>query len=106
MEQNGKSRYDVCDALGIKYSTFADWFNGVVYPRIGSIEMLADYFGIRKSDLIESGREPDHVMELLQALKTRPEMMTLFSVSATATVDEILEAVRLIDRLKAERGNV
>ena len=36
------------------YSTFCDWVNGNKYPRIEKIEMLARYFGIQKSDLIES----------------------------------------------------
>ena len=53
MQLNGKSRNEVCQALGFKYSTFADWINGKKYPRMDKIEMLANYFGIKKSDLIE-----------------------------------------------------
>lgn len=53
MEITGKSRNDICEALGFKYSTFTDWVNGNKYPRIDRIEMLANYFGIEKSDLIE-----------------------------------------------------
>ena len=53
MQLNGKSRTEVCQALGFKYSTFADWINGKKYPRMDKIEMLANYFGIMKSDLIE-----------------------------------------------------
>lgn len=46
MQLNGKSRTEVCQALGFKYSTFADWINGKKYPRMDKIEMLANYFGI------------------------------------------------------------
>lgn len=53
MEQKGKDRKQVCADLGFKYTTFTDWYNGNKYPRIDKIEMLADYFGILKSDLIE-----------------------------------------------------
>ena len=53
MRINGKSRNEVCDALGISYYTFSDWVNGKKYPRMDKVEMLADYFGILKSDLIE-----------------------------------------------------
>ena len=53
MKQKGKSRNQVCDDLGFRYTTFADWYNGKKYPRIDKIEMLADYFGVLKSDLIE-----------------------------------------------------
>lgn len=53
MNQFGKDRKQVCDDLGFKYTTFADWYNGNKYPRIDKIEMLANYFGVMKSDLIE-----------------------------------------------------
>ena len=53
MEIKKVTRTDICNALGFKYSTFTDWVNGAKYPRIDKIEMLANYFGIEKSDLIE-----------------------------------------------------
>ena len=53
MEANGKTRNDICKELGFSYSTFSEWVNGIKYPRIDKIEMLANYFGIKKSDLIE-----------------------------------------------------
>ena len=53
MELNHKDRNDICHDLGFKYSTVTDWINGNIYPRIDKIEMLANYFYIEKSDLIE-----------------------------------------------------
>lgn len=53
LKTTGKTRSEVADALNFKYPTFCDWANGRKYPRIDKIEMLANYFGIEKSDLIE-----------------------------------------------------
>lgn len=53
MEKNNKSRNDICDDLGFKYTTFSDWVNGKKYPRIDKIEMMANYFGVEKSALVE-----------------------------------------------------
>ena len=53
MEQNNKTRNEMCKALGVKYTTFADWVNAKTYPRIDRIEQMAAYFGIEKSDLLE-----------------------------------------------------
>lgn len=53
MQRFGKERKQICDDLGFKYTTFNDWYNGNKYPRIDKIEMLANYFGVLKSDLIE-----------------------------------------------------
>ena len=58
MELNEKNRNDLCKDLGFKYSTVTDWINGNIYPRIDKIEMLANYFKIEKSDLIEN--KPKH----------------------------------------------
>lgn len=54
-----KSRNEMCDALGVKYTTFTDWINANTYPRIDKIELMADYFGINKSDLIEESSNED-----------------------------------------------
>ena len=53
MDLTGKTRNDMCEALGVKYTTFTDWVKGKTYPRIDSIEKMANYFGVEKSDLIE-----------------------------------------------------
>lgn len=57
MEQKGVDRMEICDKLGIKYTTFVDWVNAKTYPRIDKIELMANFFGIDKSDLIED-KEP------------------------------------------------
>lgn len=53
MDKYHKTRNEICETLNIKYSTFSDWVNAKKYPRIDKIELLASYFGISKSDLIE-----------------------------------------------------
>ena len=53
MEQKGVSRQDLSKVLGVSYFTISDWVNGKKYPRMDKVEMLATYFGILKSELIE-----------------------------------------------------
>ena len=53
MISHRKSRKDLSDALGISYFTITAWANGTKYPRMDKVEMLANYFGVLKSDLIE-----------------------------------------------------
>jgi len=59
MNINQKNRSDVCRDLDIPYSTFTDWCNANIYPRIDKIEMLANYFEIKKSDLVENKEKID-----------------------------------------------
>ena len=59
MEKNNLSRQDLCQALGIKYTTLTDWLKANTYPRIDKIELMANYFGISKADLVEEHRSED-----------------------------------------------
>ena len=61
MNINNKTRVDVCRDLDIPYSTFTDWCNANIYPRIDKIEILANYFDIKKSDLVERREKVDKV---------------------------------------------
>ena len=53
IEKSGKDRRELAEIWGFPYSTVTEWVNGKKYPRIDRIEIMADYFGILKSDLIE-----------------------------------------------------
>lgn len=63
MNRFGKDRTMICADLGFKYTTFVDWENAKTYPRIDKIEMLANYFGIKKTDLIESRTNADRSLD-------------------------------------------
>lgn len=53
VEKSGKTQKELSAIVGVAPSTFNDWMKGKKYPRIDKIEILADCFGIMKSDLIE-----------------------------------------------------
>lgn len=53
MDIRNMNTMDLSRTLNIAYSTVADWVKGNSYPRIDKIEMMANYFEIEKSDLIE-----------------------------------------------------
>ena len=57
MEKKGIDRNQLCYDLNLKYMTVSDWINGKTYPRIDKIELLANYFNINKSDLVEDKEE-------------------------------------------------
>lgn len=54
MELNNKTQADIINDLGLSSSTVSNWCTGQKLPRMNKIEMLANYFGINKSDLIEN----------------------------------------------------
>ncbi len=50
---SGKDRKELASIWGFPYSTVTEWVNGKKYPRMDRIEIMANYFGIEMSDLIE-----------------------------------------------------
>lgn len=60
MNKKGIDRNTLCADLDLKYTTVRDWLKGITYPRIGKIELLANYFNINKSDLIEDKTEKNN----------------------------------------------
>lgn len=63
MERNGKNQKELAEIVGVSAPTMHDWLNAKKYPRIDKIEILADYFGILKSDLIEEKTEEHREMQ-------------------------------------------
>jgi len=61
--KSGKDRRELSQIWGFPYSTVTEWINGKKYPRIDRIEVMAEYFGILKSDLIEERTEEHREMQ-------------------------------------------
>ncbi|MGI6309679.1 MAG: helix-turn-helix domain-containing protein [Bacilli bacterium] len=66
MKLYNKDRNSICKDLNFKYTTVRDWVKGRTYPRIEKIEMLANYFRVQKSDLIEEKTKDVEKKELQQ----------------------------------------
>ena len=116
LEKHGVTAYKVAKATGITTSTLTSWKQGKYVPKPDKLQKIADYFGVSLGYLMGTeGEEPnaidkeknpivldDEALELLEELKTRPEMRTLFSVSKKATKEDILKAVKIIEALKGD----
>lgn len=111
MDSRGIDRNRLCADLGFKYTTLTDWLKGNTYPRIDKIEMMANYFGVEKSDLIEDKsdiNEPYYidpeVSEYAQAVKDNPNLRILFDASKDMSKDDIDFVVNMIEGLKKREG--
>ena len=96
MELKGVSRNDICNALGISYFTVTDWVNGKKYPRMDKVEMLANFFGILKSDLIEdkTGEEKEIPGEAMKLTEDEEMLLELFRLVPEQNRAMVLEMIR------------
>lgn len=86
----GKEQKEVASDLGVAPSTFNEWVKGKKYPRIDKIELLANYFKIKKSDLIEDKKNPpDNISEGEKAL------LDLFRLVPEEKQQMVLDMIRV-----------
>lgn len=94
MNQRGIDRNTLCADLDLKYTTVRDWLKGITYPRIGKIELLANYFNINKSDLIENkistAQSSDYLLEKIT--NTARKLNTDNKKIVLRTSEELLES--------------
>lgn len=104
VERSGKTQKEIADVVGVAASTFNDWCKGKKYARIDKIEILADYFGIKKSDLIEkrvdseSRRLNDLMSDIIIRMRSDSEFLSvvesiyLLDDKQIASVKQLLNA--------------
>ncbi len=54
MSLNNKEQIDLINDLGLNKSAVSTWCNGTRLPRMDKVNLLAEYLGISRSDLIEA----------------------------------------------------
>ena len=107
MNIKGCKQSDIARDLGINMSTISSWCNGVMIPRMEKIKMLADYFNINMSDLLEDDTElnnksyyiNDDAKDIAQFLYENPDYKVLFDASRKVKKEDIQFVKDMIDRL-------
>ena len=96
VERSGKTQKELAEIVGVSKSTFNDWMKAKKYPRIDKIEILADFFRILKSDLIEERTEEHREMQ------QKNDALTDIIIEMRSDEDffSIVEAVYKLDKEK------
>lgn len=106
MKQKGVDRNTLCADLDLKYTTVRDWLKGITYPRIGKIELLANYFNINKSDLIENkistAQPSDSLLE--EITNTARKLNTDNKKIVLRTSEELLESQKANGEMYKEQN--
>lgn len=108
MQLNRKTQIDLINDLGINKSAISTWCNGTRLPRMDKVDMLAKYFHINRSDLIEEKNhnqsEDSYYLnkdadEAAQFLFTNPEYKVLFDASRKVKKEDIDFVANMINRV-------
>ena len=90
LENSGKTQREVANTIGVSYGTFCDWIKGRAYPRMDKVQLLANYFGINKSDLVEGenikkdtvSEEDQEVLDLFHKVTKEKRELVLSMIRA------------------------
>lgn len=108
---SGKTQKEVAEAIGVLPSTFNTWCTGAAIPRMGRVQLLADYFGIKKSELIDD-KEPDapswytdpETAAIAQQIFEDPELRLLFDAAKDATPEDLQLVHNMLKALKRKEN--
>ena len=94
VERSGRDQKVVAEEIGVAPSTFNEWMKAKKYPRIDKIEMLANYFGILKSDLIEKVSEEGYSPSEPQLTEGEKVLLDLFNRVPEDQQQLVLQMIR------------
>ena len=89
MQRADMTQLDLAKAIGVTPASVNDWIKGRTYPRMDKVQLVADYFGINKSDLIEDSNE-----EAVAERKKDQEILDLFHKVPKEKRELVLSMIR------------
>ena len=104
IEYSGKTRQEICDDLDIPYSTFSEWMNAKKYPRIDKIEKMANYFHVKKSELVEeqpTDDRPHYIIDpdaekMIVDMYENPDLRVVFDCARKVKPEDLEQVAKLI----------
>ena len=97
LRRSGERKADIARYLGISQCTISDWTSLRTYPRMDKVQLLAQYWGIEMSDLVEK-----HTFENKNYAKKEAHKMTAELISDK----DALELYSLIKRLSPSQKDM
>lgn len=93
-----KTQADIVNDLNITSSTVSDWVNGKKYPRMDKVQILADYLGILKSDLVEdkSNDDSDYINNIYKIDKIKLPFLGSVACGEPIYADEDRESYIMV----------
>lgn len=105
LERIGKTQTEMARDLGFPEMTVSNWLTAKTYPRPDKIQMMADYFNIRRSDLIEEKEKPENLFKVANNLVHIP-ILGEIACGNPIIVQENFEGYRVEPKETLPSGNL
>lgn len=98
MAEKGINAKELSKSIKVPYTTVLSWIKAEYYPRIDKIEMMADYFGCLKSDLIEDKSKQPAGGELSERKREFIKRVERMSDSQLDRLEQILDLIETTEK--------
>lgn len=114
LNDRNKTQSEVASSIGVSPQTFNTWTQGIAIPRMGKIQLLADYFHIEKSALLEDSLnigETDipyysnpETAKVAQEIFDNSDLRILFDAAKDSTPEQLKLAAEMLRQFKKTAG--
>ncbi|WP_019125556.1 LexA family protein [Peptoniphilus grossensis] len=101
LDRLGLTQTEFARELGYPETTVSNWFNKNTYPRPDKIQEMANYFGVRRTDLTENN---DEQQAPLKNAKSIPIIGTIAAGSPLLAEENIVDYFLIDSRVDADFG--
>ena len=102
MDAKGITQRELAEVVGVSAPSVHEWINARKYPRIDKIEIMANYFGILKSDLIEDKRmkeQPEEMAMLAASIMRDSDLLDMIEKYRKLSEKNQIAVLQMIDNL-------
>lgn len=114
LHDRNKTQLEVATAIGVSPQTFNTWTQGIAIPRMGKLQLLADYFHVEKSALIELQSDVGHkeqtyytnpeTAKVAQEIFDNSDLRILFDAAKDSSPEQLKLAAEMLRQFKKTSG--
>lgn len=107
----GFKQIDLANHLGVSAATASDWCNGKKLPRMDKVQVIANWLGVQKSDLLEKKDKKHYYLNpetqrIGQEIFENKDLRLLFDAARDASPEDLKTVHDVLKALKAkEQGD-
>lgn len=105
LEAQNKSQADLAEYVGVTQATVSNWCNGIKMPRMSKLDMICEYLGINRSDLLNDRSDGYYInpetAAMAQELLDNPDQRILLSASRDLPPDKLQLLAQMATAMKA-----
>ena len=115
--EHGKSQVQMSRELNINKATISSWMNGTRIPRMDKIDILCNYFNVKRADIMEPQDQAGGISyhqneyyvdgktaQIAQEIFESKELRGLFDVARKASASDLQTAYDVLLALKRKEG--